>query len=77
MEAIRTMVASGMGVTILSDLIYRPWSLEGDRIETRDIAEGVPTVDVSIAFARQRALSRPARTISTFLQRSCNSALIS
>ena len=23
-EAIRTMVASGMGVTILSDLIYRP-----------------------------------------------------
>jgi DNA-binding transcriptional LysR family regulator len=76
-EAIRTMVASGMGVTILSDMIYRPWSLEGDRIETRDIAEGVPTVDVSIAFASRRALSGPARTISTFLQRSCNSALIS
>jgi DNA-binding transcriptional LysR family regulator len=73
-EAIRTMVASGMGVTILSDMIYRPWSLEGDRIETRDITEGVPTVDVSIASAANGKLSAPARTFSTFLQRSCNSA---
>ena len=76
-EAIRTMVASGMGVTILSDLLYRPWSLEGDRIETRDIGDGVPTVDVSMAFARRSVLSRPASTVSTFLQRSCNSTLIS
>jgi DNA-binding transcriptional LysR family regulator len=68
------MVASGMGVTILSDLIYRPWSLEGDRIETRDIADGVPTVDVSISFAAARKQSPPARTFSTFLQRICNSA---
>jgi DNA-binding transcriptional LysR family regulator len=73
-EAIRTMVASGMGVTILSDMIYRPWSLEGDRIETRDVAGGVPTVDVSISFASDRKLSLPARTFSTFLQRVCNSA---
>jgi DNA-binding transcriptional LysR family regulator len=76
-EAIRTMVASGMGVTILSDMIYRPWSLEGERIETRDIDGGVPTVDVSISFATSRKLSRPARTFSTFLQRVCNAALIS
>ena len=73
-EAIRTMIASGMGVTILSDLIYRPWSLEGDRIETRDIAQGVPTVDVSIASPATRKLQLPARTFSTFLQRTCNSA---
>jgi len=74
LEAIRTMVGSGMGVTILSDMIYRPWSLEGDRIETRDIAGRVPTVDVSISFAADRKLSLPARTFSTFLQRVCNSA---
>jgi DNA-binding transcriptional LysR family regulator len=73
-EAIRTMVAAGMGVTILSDMIYRPWSLEGDRIETRDIDGGVPTVDVSISFATARNLSPPARTFSTFLQRACHAA---
>lgn len=28
-EAIRSLVAQGKGVTILSDLVYRPWSLEG------------------------------------------------
>ena len=30
-EAVRSMVAAGMGVTILSDMVYRPWSLEGQR----------------------------------------------
>jgi DNA-binding transcriptional LysR family regulator len=34
-EAVRSLVATGAGVTILSDLVYRPWSLEGDRIEAR------------------------------------------
>ncbi|MGH8432711.1 MAG: LysR substrate-binding domain-containing protein, partial [Solimonas sp.] len=31
-EAVRSMVAAGMGVTVLSDMVYRPWSLEGQRI---------------------------------------------
>ena len=75
-EAIRTMVASGMGVTILSDLIYRPWSLEGDRIETRDITEGVPTVDVSISSAANDKLSAPARTLSTFDRAATGSILV-
>ena len=34
-EAVRSMVADGMGITILSDMVYRPWSLEGQRIELR------------------------------------------
>ena len=28
------MVANGSGVAVLSDMVYRPWSLEGRRIET-------------------------------------------
>ncbi len=40
-EAVRSMVATGMGVTMLSDMVYRPWSLEGDRID-------VKTLDISI-----------------------------
>ena len=33
-EAVRSMVANGSGVAVLSDMVYRPWSLEGRRIET-------------------------------------------
>lgn len=36
-EAVRGMVAVGSGVTVLSDMVYRPWSLEGDRIEAHEI----------------------------------------
>lgn len=50
-EAVRTMVAGGMGVTILSDMVYRPWSLDGQRIETRDLA-GIPSMDVGVAWKK-------------------------
>ncbi|HGC2261494.1 TPA: LysR family transcriptional regulator [Escherichia coli] len=38
-EAVRSMVANDMGITILSDMVYRPWSLEGKRIETRALSK--------------------------------------
>lgn len=50
LEAVRSMVATGNAVTILSDLVYRPWSLDGGRVERRAIAEGVPSMDVGIAW---------------------------
>ncbi|WFP65578.1 MULTISPECIES: LysR family transcriptional regulator [unclassified Mesorhizobium] len=68
-EAIRTMVASGLGVSILSDIIYRRWSLDGQRVETRDLQNNVPTLDVSIVTATQRKLSPAAKTFTTFIQR--------
>src|SRR5215470_14829102 len=34
-DAVRSMVATGMGITILSDMVYRPWSLEGHRIDLK------------------------------------------
>ncbi|WP_172328154.1 LysR family transcriptional regulator [Mangrovicoccus sp. HB161399] len=51
LEAVRSMVASDLGVTILSDLVYRPWSLEGRRVVKLDLAERPPTADVGIARA--------------------------
>lgn len=66
-EAVRSMVASGMGVTILSDMVYRPWSLEGQRIEQRPVAEGVPSMDVGLSWSKGRALSPPARVFRAFL----------
>ncbi len=49
-EAVRSMVANGLGVAILSDMVYRPWSLEGRRIETVMLKERVPRMDVGLAW---------------------------
>ena len=66
-EAVRTMVAAGLGVSILSDMVYRPWSLEAQRIETRDIADPVPTMDVGLAWNREVPLSSAAQALIDYL----------
>lgn len=66
-EAVRSMVAAGMGVTILSDMVYRPWSLEGQRIEQRVTLEPVPSMDVGLSWAGARPLSPPAQVFRSFL----------
>jgi DNA-binding transcriptional LysR family regulator len=67
-EAVRSMVAAGMGVTILSDMVYRPWSLEGQRLETRLLVDDIPTMDVGVAWARGRDSSAAARAFMDFLR---------
>ncbi|MBB5448380.1 MULTISPECIES: LysR family transcriptional regulator [unclassified Paraburkholderia] len=62
-EAVRSLVALGEGVTILSDLVYRPWSLEGNRISRRDLSVAVPTMDVGAVWRRNVTLSRQVRTL--------------
>lgn len=54
LEAVRSMVADGFAVTILSDMVYRPWSLEGRRVEAREIDADIPTMDMGIAWKRGR-----------------------
>jgi DNA-binding transcriptional LysR family regulator len=49
-EAVRSMIANGLGVTILSDMVYRPWSLEGRRIETINLKDNVPPMNVGLAW---------------------------
>lgn len=51
-EAVRSMVGNGLGVTILSDMVYRPWSLEGRRIETVHVSDFVPSMDVGLAWRK-------------------------
>jgi len=50
-EAVRAMVASNMGIAILSDLVYRPWSFDGRRVEAIDLVEEIPTLDVGLVWA--------------------------
>ena len=65
-EAVRSMVATGAGVTILSDMVYRPWSLEGDRLEAKTLANPIPTMDVGLAWPRGRPLSDAAQAFRDF-----------
>jgi DNA-binding transcriptional LysR family regulator len=73
-EAVRSMVADGLGVTILSDMVYRPWSLEGQRIERRDVASAIPTMDVGLAWRQSEPLPPAARAFADFLALSVSGA---
>ncbi|MEM7178856.1 MAG: LysR family transcriptional regulator [Pseudomonadota bacterium] len=67
LEAVRSMVANGFAVTILSDMVYRPWSLDGGRIVKRDIAAALPSMDMGIAWKKGRTLSPPEQTFFDYL----------
>jgi DNA-binding transcriptional LysR family regulator len=60
-EAVRSLVATGAGVSLLPDLVYRPWSLEGDRIESRDVSGALPVVQVGMVWRKGSSLSQAAR----------------
>jgi DNA-binding transcriptional LysR family regulator len=60
-EAVRSLVATGAGIALLPDLVYRPWSLEGDRIEQRDVSGSLPVVQVGMVWRRGSGLLQTAR----------------
>jgi len=61
-EAVRSLVATGSGVAVLPDLAYRPWSLEGDRIEACEIEEDLPDLTVGVAWRKGSPLPQVAET---------------
>lgn len=68
MEAVREMVALDLGVTILSDMVFRPWSLEGRRIRTVPLKDPVPTMEVGLIWLKGRRLSPVAEAFRKYLQ---------
>ena len=66
-EAVRGMVASGMGVSILSDMVYRPWSLEGRRLEVISLADKIPDMNVGLAWARNTERSPASNAFCEFM----------
>ena len=56
-EAARSLVAQNLGVTILSDLVYRPWSCDGGRIHRTKIVEPIPSMDIGLAIRHAAPLS--------------------
>ena len=72
-EAVRSMVATGMGVSILSDMVYRPWSLEGRRVEVMEVGDSVPTMDVGLAWAAETEHSNAVNAFVEFMRLSMGS----
>jgi DNA-binding transcriptional LysR family regulator len=52
LEAVRSLVGVGAGITILPDFLYRPWTLDADHIEVRSLRDAVPSIDVGLVWRR-------------------------
>ncbi|WP_299880429.1 LysR substrate-binding domain-containing protein [uncultured Sulfitobacter sp.] len=69
-EAVRSMVANGQGITILSDMVYRPWSLEGKRIGTAATDQEIPSMDVGLAWRKGADLPQSTIKIADYFRES-------
>jgi len=67
-EAVRSLVATGAGIAILPDLVYRPWSLEGDKVEVRALVEPLPAALVGVVRRRGSAATPTVRSLLSTLQ---------
>ncbi|UMB78568.1 MULTISPECIES: LysR family transcriptional regulator [Dickeya] len=67
-EAVRSMVANGLGVAILSDLVYRPWSLEGRRIETRSLKDRVHPMSVGLAWSHDAEFTPAMQAVREYFR---------
>lgn len=56
-EAVRSLVANGHGITILSELLYRPWSFDGARIISKPIIPKriVPTMNLGLVYQKENS----------------------
>ncbi len=71
-EALRGLVAYGFGVSVLADLVYRPWSLEGKKIVAVPLQDDIATMDVGLLWPAGRPLSGSARLFRDFLIQACD-----
>jgi len=68
MEAVREMVALDLGVAILSDMIFRPWSLEGRRLSAVPLRGEIPTMEVGLIWLKGHQLTPVADAFRKYLQ---------
>lgn len=67
-EAVRSMVANGLGVTILSDMVHRPWSIEGRRLETINVQDPIPPMNIGLAWHTNREFTPAMRAFRSYFQ---------
>ncbi len=52
LEAVRSLVGVGAGITVLPDFLYRPWTLDAEYIEARTLRDAVEAIDVGLVWRR-------------------------
>jgi DNA-binding transcriptional LysR family regulator len=57
LEAVRSLVGSGAGITVLPDFLYRPWTLDAEHVDMRNLREELPTVDIGLVWRRGAGVS--------------------
>ncbi|NML97752.1 LysR family transcriptional regulator [Paraburkholderia sp. RP-4-7] len=67
MEAVRGLVANGFGVTVLSDMLFRAWSLDGTRIDARPLVDPIPPMEVGLLWRPSGEIAPAARQLQEFL----------
>jgi DNA-binding transcriptional LysR family regulator len=71
MESVRGLVAHGFGVTILSDMVFRTWSLEGKKIEVRPLNDAIPSMELGLIWKPNTELPIAAEAFRQFLIQAC------
>jgi DNA-binding transcriptional LysR family regulator len=61
LEAVRSLVGAGLGVTVLPDFLYRAWTLDAEHVDVRRLRDEVPTVDVGLVWRRGSGLKPVAQ----------------
>lgn len=74
-EAVRSLVATGAGCTVLPDMLYRPWSLEGDRIEARALSQPLPQLEVGLVWRKGAQQPEALRNFLTAVHPTLSSQL--
>jgi DNA-binding transcriptional LysR family regulator len=67
-EAIRSLVAYGEGVAIASDMQYRPWSLEGRRVETISVQEPIPPLTIGLAWPTRASIGPTLHSVLSYFR---------
>jgi hypothetical protein len=53
--------------------VFRPWSLEGKRIDARPILNAIPQMDAGMLWRKGVTLDAPALAFQQFLIHACGS----
>jgi DNA-binding transcriptional LysR family regulator len=56
-EATRSLVATGCGISILPEVLFRAWSLDGEQLVAVPIADAPPPLAIGVAWRRGAAVS--------------------
>ncbi len=68
-EAIRSMVANAQGIAIASDMQYRPWSLEGKRVETVLLADAIQPLSIGMAWRKDAAITPATQLVLDYFRK--------